>query len=159
MNKSKFLKKSLAALLAVMLVVAMVPLSAAADEMPEFPLPNMTRLYINGSDVALEDGVFAADIAEDADDVELRADSGSLGTAGFNQATLAVLKSDSVTSKQVTTTAADFDFADYATEENGVVTLKLRLTSVGNKESFKDFEVKLTRTTPVSYTHLRAHET
>ena len=147
MNKSKFLKKSLAALLAVMLVVAMVPLSAAADEMPEFPLPNMTRLYINGSDVALEDGVFAADIAEDADDVELRADSGSLGTAGFNQATLAVLKSDSVTSKQVTTTAADFDFADYATEENGVVTLKLRLTSVGNKESFKDFEVKLTRTT------------
>ncbi len=147
MNKSKFLKKSLAALLAVMLVVAMVPLSAAADEMPEFPLPDMTRLYIDGNDVALEDGVFAADIAEDADDVELRADSGSLGTAGFNQATLAVLKSDSVTSKPVTTTANTFDFADYATEENGVVTLKLRLTSVDNKESFKDFEVKLTRTT------------
>ena len=32
MKKSKFLKKSLAMLLAVMLVVAMIPLSAAAAE-------------------------------------------------------------------------------------------------------------------------------
>ena len=32
MNKSKFLKKSLAMLLALMLVVAMIPLSASAAE-------------------------------------------------------------------------------------------------------------------------------
>ena len=39
MNKSKFLKKSLAMLLALMLVVAMIPLSASAAG----ALPNLTR--------------------------------------------------------------------------------------------------------------------
>ena len=34
MNKSKFLKKSLAMLLALMLVLAMIPLSASAAEGP-----------------------------------------------------------------------------------------------------------------------------
>ena len=43
MNKSKFLKKSLAMLLALMLVVAMIPLSASAAT----ELPNLTKLYID----------------------------------------------------------------------------------------------------------------
>ena len=38
MKKSKFLKKSLAMLLAVMLVVAMIPLSAAAAYEPAYPV-------------------------------------------------------------------------------------------------------------------------
>ena len=42
MKKSKFLKKSLAMLLALMLVVAMIPLSAAAAT----ELPDLTKLYI-----------------------------------------------------------------------------------------------------------------
>ena len=43
MKKSKFLKKSLAMLLAVMLVVAMIPLSASADE-----TGYIKDLYVNG---------------------------------------------------------------------------------------------------------------
>ena len=43
MNKSKFLKKSLAMLLALMLVVAMIPLSASAA-LPD----DLVDLYVNG---------------------------------------------------------------------------------------------------------------
>ncbi len=39
MNKSKFLKKSLAMLLAILMVVAMIPLSAAAEDAPTDPAP------------------------------------------------------------------------------------------------------------------------
>jgi len=41
MNKSKFLKKSLAMLLAIMMVVAMIPLSAAAEDAPTDPAPTI----------------------------------------------------------------------------------------------------------------------
>ena len=43
MKKSKFLKKSLAMLLALMLVVAMIPLSAAASPV------NLGAIYVNGT--------------------------------------------------------------------------------------------------------------
>ena len=45
MKKSKFLKKSLAMLLAVMLVVAMIPLSASASPI------NLDSIYVNGKRV------------------------------------------------------------------------------------------------------------
>ena len=64
MNKSKFLKKSLAMLLALMLVLAMIPLSASAAE-----LPNMGSIYVNGSVVKLPEGnsgTMTVDIGEDA---------------------------------------------------------------------------------------------
>ena len=63
MNKSKFLKKSLAMLLALMLVLAMIPLSASAAE-----LPNMGSIYVNGSVVKLPEGnsgTMTVDIGED----------------------------------------------------------------------------------------------
>ena len=44
MKKSKFLKKSLAMLLAVMLVVAMIPLSASASD------PNLQQVYVSADD-------------------------------------------------------------------------------------------------------------
>ena len=50
MKKSKFLKKSLAMLLAVMLVVAMIPLSASAA-LPE----DLTAITVNGVNVSLDD--------------------------------------------------------------------------------------------------------
>lgn len=57
MNKSKFLKKSLAALLAVMLVVAMVPLSAlAADELVPF-------VYVNSKETTFENGTFKGEVS------------------------------------------------------------------------------------------------
>ena len=63
MNKSKFLKKSLAMLLALMLVFAMIPLSASAAE-----LPNMGSIYVNGSVVKLPEGnsgTMTVDIGKD----------------------------------------------------------------------------------------------
>ena len=56
MNKSKFLKKSLAMLLALMLVVAMIPLSAAAAQQPAISQAwvsdgSKARLDISGSDI------------------------------------------------------------------------------------------------------------
>ena len=62
MNKSKFLKKSLAMLLALMLVLAMIPLSASAAEGPA-----VTGIIVNG--VAAEesgDASFTAAITEPA---------------------------------------------------------------------------------------------
>ena len=51
MNKSKFLKKSLAMLLALMLVVAMIPLSASAA-LPD----DLEFIYVDGNQVYVEDG-------------------------------------------------------------------------------------------------------
>ena len=48
MKKSKFLKKSLAMLLAVMLVVAMIPLSAAAAYEPAY---DVTPVSLSGGDL------------------------------------------------------------------------------------------------------------
>ena len=52
MNKSKFLKKSLAMLLALMLVVAMIPLSASAAT-----IDNLDLIYVDGNPVAFGDTV------------------------------------------------------------------------------------------------------
>ena len=59
MNKSKFLKKSLAMLLALMLVLAMIPLSASAAE-----LPNIEYIYVGGNKVTLDDEM-TVDVSED----------------------------------------------------------------------------------------------
>ncbi len=56
MKKSKFLKKSLAMLLAVMLVVAMIPLSAAAAD------PAITRVTVNGETATLSGTTYTAEI-------------------------------------------------------------------------------------------------
>ena len=58
MNKSKFLKKSLAMILSVLMIVAMIPLSASAAENTSLP-----AIFINGTLVSVSNGnVFAADI-------------------------------------------------------------------------------------------------
>ena len=51
MKKSKFLKKSLAMLLALMLVVAMIPLSAAASPV------NLGAIYVDGNRVELAESM------------------------------------------------------------------------------------------------------
>ena len=55
MNKSKFLKKSLAMLLALMLVVAMIPLSASAapEDYLEYILVNDTPVVVDGGTLGL----------------------------------------------------------------------------------------------------------
>ena len=87
MKKSKFLKKSLAMLLAVMLVVAMIPLSAAAAT----ELPDLTKLYIDEIAINAENGTFESNVADDAPSVTLRAEDGSMGMAGDVTADLYVI--------------------------------------------------------------------
>ena len=55
MNKSKFLKKSLAMLLALMLVLAMIPLSASAAEGRSTEVPNVDgqRAAVNGDSYSI----------------------------------------------------------------------------------------------------------
>ncbi len=69
MNKSKFLKKSLAALLAVMLVVAMVPLSAAAAD-----LPALTKIYVDGDEKTANGKEFTANYTEGSTTVDIAAE-------------------------------------------------------------------------------------
>ncbi len=64
MNKSKFLKKSLAMLLALMLVVAMIPLSASAA-LPE----DLTAIKVNGGNVSLDDPT--VEVKQDQIDAEV----------------------------------------------------------------------------------------
>ena len=77
MNKSKFLKKSLAMLLALMLVFAMIPLSASAAEGPA-----VTEVTVNGVTATGSDTSYSATIVEPTGDVtvtvEIANDAGAV---------------------------------------------------------------------------------
>ena len=73
MKKSKFLKKSLAMLLALMLVVAMIPLSAAAQTQPA-----LNYLYVNDFTVANNGGTFEVDAHYESTGVDLSYAAGAL---------------------------------------------------------------------------------
>ncbi len=64
MKKSKFLKKSLAMLLALMLVVAMIPLSAAAATF------DFSSIYVDGNKVEVG-STFAVDVPDTATEVKV----------------------------------------------------------------------------------------
>ncbi|HIY27199.1 MAG TPA: S-layer homology domain-containing protein [Candidatus Acutalibacter pullistercoris] len=78
MNKSKFLKKSLAMLLALMLVVAMIPLSASAAETGYFK-----DLYVNGKRVEKVGNDLSVSVLGDSTEVDITG-------AALNGATLYV---------------------------------------------------------------------
>ena len=61
MNKSKFLKKSLAMLLALMLVLAMIPLSASAAEGESVYFKD---LYVDGQRAAVNGDQLSSDVVE-----------------------------------------------------------------------------------------------
>ena len=63
MKKSKFLKKSLAMLLAIMMVVAMIPLSAAAAE-------GDPTIYVNNLPASGDGKTYTLSVSEDAINVE-----------------------------------------------------------------------------------------
>ncbi len=106
MKKSKFLKKSLAMLLAVMLVVAMIPLSASA-------VPSgVSFIYVNDNPVTLGSSM-SVDVPENATVVEIRTNE-DWTTRGYQ---LRVQTNDSQwTEKNVTidnTSASNFALGDY----------------------------------------------
>ena len=112
MKKSKFLKKSLAMLLALMLVVAMIPLGASAAQTQ----PALNYLYVNDLTVANENGTFEVDAHYESTGVKLSIAPNALNYGG-KEGKLYVLETKTSDKREVTANTADkpFDFLTYAT--------------------------------------------
>ena len=110
MKKSKFLKKSLAMLLALMLVVAMIPLSASAAQTQ----PALNYLYVNDLTVANENGTFEVDAHYESTGVKLSIAPNALNYGG-KEGKLYVLETKTSEKKEVTATDDTFAFNTYAT--------------------------------------------
>ena len=141
MKKSKFLKKSLAMLLALMLVVAMIPLSASAAQTQ----PALNYLYVNDFTVANNSGTFEVDAHYESKGVFLSYAAGALDYGG-KAGSLVVVKNGSSETKPVTTTDENFDFATYATPAANSTghttwTLTLRLLDADKKQVGSDLKV------------------
>ena len=123
MNKSKFLKKSLAMLLALMLVVAMIPLSASAAT-----IDNLDLIYVDENPVKFGDTV---ETKEDKVSVNLANDL----PEGYE------LRVDDVTSSteevKLETSPKDLSLAQYC-DEDGVMTLILYRNANSNLEEVDD---------------------
>ena len=134
MKKSKFLKKSLAMLLALMLVVAMIPLSAAAAS------PSLSYLYVDGVSIANNGGTFESTVNRyDDDEVTLRVAANALDYAGSTTGgALEVVKKGSSTGTPVAesdtaTDATPINLAQHGTLSGDVWTLTLRLMADGKE--------------------------
>ena len=136
MKKSKFLKKSLAMLLALMLVVAMIPLSAAAAS------PSLSYLYVDGVSIANNGGTFESTVNRyDDDEVTLRVAANALDYAGSTTGgTLEVVKKGSSTGTPVVESDNPADayitpinLAQHGTLSGDVWTLTLRLMADGKE--------------------------
>ena len=140
MNKSKFLKKSLAMLLALMLVVAMIPLSASAAG----ALPNLTRIYIDGKAVEVSGDTFSANIEEAQTHVKIKVDEASLVTT-TGDATVRVVKEGTTDTYPVVPDQDNtIELAKWAESDGLDVTLTLQVVSPDNKTT-QDYTVALTR--------------
>ncbi len=137
MNKSKFLKKSLAMLLALMLVVAMIPLSASAAG----ALPNLTMIYIDDKAVEVSGDTFSANIAEAQTHVKIEVDEDSLMTTTGEPATVRVVKEGTT---ETATLNDPIELAKWAESDGLDVTLTLQVVSPDNKTT-QDYTVALTR--------------
>ena len=126
MNKSKFLKKSLAMLLALMLVVAMIPLSASASAI------NLESIYVDGNKVAVADE-FTVDVYTTAESVEVGTNE-DLSALTNNKHELRVAKPGSKdedvipkwdTSVPANPTGKELKFDDYLDEATQTITFRL----------------------------------
>ena len=141
MKKSKFLKKSLAMLLALMLVVAMIPLSASAAQTQ----PALNYLYVNGLTVANENGTFEVDAHYESTGVKLSYAAGALNYGG-KTGSLVVLETKTSNTKEVTNADYEFSFDTYATSAANSTghttwTLTLRLLDADKKQVGSDLKV------------------
>ncbi len=130
MKKSKFLKKSLAMLLALMLVVAMIPLSAAASPV------NLGAIYVDGNRVEL-----AESMTVDVTDQSLKNGFSITTNEDLRKldAELRIYQKDGVTytrAKQVSATPAEtLDLDNYLVNGN---TIKLALYDLGTTDGTGD---------------------
>ena len=112
MKKSKFLKKSLAMLLALMLVVAMIPLSASAA----LPDDLMTSIYVNGISVDIEGDSFTADVTDTRPTKPINVWIGTVGKLSDYGYELRVVKPNSGDSDVIEPYTRDGNDVDMGTE-------------------------------------------
>ena len=129
MKKSKFLKKSLAMLLALMLVVAMIPLGAAASPV------NLGAIYVDGNRVELAESM-TVDVTDqslnDGFSITTNEDLSKLG------AELRIYKTDGITytpAPQVSANPTGLTLNDYLVNGN---TIKLALYDLGTTNGTGD---------------------
>ena len=131
MKKSKFLKKSLAMLLALMLVVAMIPLSAAAEQAPSSL--GLRYITVNGNTV---------DLTESSPTVQVT----DLGAAAIVKLTadlkdhyeLWALSPDGISHEEITTSGKSIP-ASYFTVNGDTATFKLAVVDTkGDNMSSND---------------------
>ena len=152
MNKSKFLKKSLAMLLALMLVVAMIPLSAAAAIQDD-----LKYIYVNGAQVSV-------------DELEVDMPSSTLTSGDVTISTNENLAAEGVelriyekggsvlykTAPQYagdSTTGDDAEIAKYVnlSSDKTTGTVKLELVATENKDTIADNTVLKTYTLTINF--------
>ena len=131
MKKSKFLKKSLAMLLALMLVVAMIPLSAAAEQAPSSL--GLRYITVNGNTV---------DLTESSPTVQVT----DLGAAAIVKLAadlptpyeLWALNPDGISHEKITTSGKSIP-ASYFTVDGDTATFKLAVVDTkGDNMSSND---------------------
>ena len=136
MKKSKFLKKSLAMLLAVMLVVAMIPLSAAAAP----TVPPLTYITVDGKSVQAEGTAFSATYGEGEDDVIVTAPTMP------KDVEVVAWHSNGVTFDTISSASAEsatLEFENYQVADNGTVTIAIQV--IPDEDTYGDVD-------PVDYT-------
>ena len=162
MKKSKFLKKSLAMLLALMLVVAMIPLSASASSI------NLDSIYVDGNKVKIDGDSLSVGVYTTAETVEVGTNEDLKGWDG-NEHELRVADPDSldemaiaqqgkVSDSKYGGTKIDLDTYMYDVDAagNGKITLKLYDLTTGDRNGRleKTITMNVTRTTADTTTNL-----
>ena len=116
MNKSKFLKKSLAAVLAVLLIVAMIPLSAAAADAP--------KVYVGSQQINFAGGATQS-VTTSEDNLSI-----SWDFPADNKTQLFVVESNGDQQQVVDANGGAYDTLDltkFSADSNGVYTIPLLL--------------------------------
>ena len=162
MKKSKFLKKSLAMLLALMLVVAMIPLSASASSI------NLDSIYVDGNKVKIDGDSLSVGVPTTAETVEVGTNE-DLQNWKDNEHELRVADPDSLDEKVIAQqgkgdgskydgTEIDLDTYMYDVDAagNGKITLKLYDLTTGDRNGRleKTITMNVTRTTEDTTTNL-----
>ena len=150
MNKSKFLKKSLAMLLALMLVLAMIPLSASAAT-----LPDIEFIYVNGSKVTLADEM-TVDVSDTATYVKIgtNVDLSKHQVEMVATVKVAGLDKEQPIGQSLEGTQVDLD--PYAPDD--VITLVIYPTDGSVRNPMKTYKLNLKRTTDNTTTDLEKVE-
>ena len=162
MKKSKFLKKSLAMLLALMLVVAMIPLSASASSI------NLDSIYVDGNKVKIDGDSLSVGVPTTAETVEVGTNEDLQNWQG-NEHELRVADPDSLDEKVIAQqgkgdgskydgTEIDLNTYMYDVDAagNGKITLKLYDLTTGDRNGRleKTITMNVTRTTADTTTNL-----